>query len=92
LVRSTLPSKVARLSITHLTLSKLILSGVMPLRPSVTIALGRLLYIYYQADMLESCGRTYSLLLDLLDIDSVLAVLRSRCVEDLAARLLSVAD
>jgi hypothetical protein len=90
LIRSTLPSKVARLGITILTLCKLILSGVMPLRPSVSVALGRLLSIYYQSDALESCNRTNSLRHDLLDIDidSVLALPRSRYLEDLAAHLL----
>jgi hypothetical protein len=88
LVRSTLSSKVAGLSITHWTLSKLILSGVMPLRPSVSVSLGWLVSIYYQTDALESCDRTYSLRLDPLDIDSVLAVPRSRYFEDLAAHLL----
>jgi len=87
---STLPSKVARLRITHLTLSKLILSRIMSLWPAVSVALGRLVSIYDQTDALSDCERTYSLRLDLLDIDSVLAVLRSRYTEELAARLRSV--
>jgi hypothetical protein len=74
-----------------LTLSKLILSGVRPLRPSISVALGRLVSIYYQTDALESRDRTHSRL-DLLDIDSVLAVLRSRYSEELAAHLRSDTD
>lgn len=89
MVRSTLPSKVACLSITVLTLSILILSRVTPLRPSVSVALGRLVSICHQTDALESRVRTYSLRLDLLDIDPVLAVPRSQYFEELAAHLLS---
>lgn len=48
--------------------------------------------IYDQANALGRCDGTYSLRLDLLDIDSVLAVLRIRHPEELAVHLLSDTD